>query len=432
MNKTALINKYNKKDTLIIVSTYPKVENGIFKNVAGVSTYTYHLVPEMQQILAEDKRKIVILAEILDSNKEPNIYEDRNILIYRCWKRHSLWAFSSIADAIKELNQINKIFIHFEFNMYGDEIVTGLFPLFLFKQKVKNKDVTLLLHQVVDDLSTLSEHINLRERSLKLLTYNFLLRKYYYLIAKWSSKVIVHDQLLKTRLQKMVQKPIFVIPHGLGEYENTCELFDAREILRIPKRSFVVLCFGFLTWYKGSDWIVNKFVEFYKKNNDKTIRLIMAGGPSANLKNKLHYQKYYNAILKAAQEVPTITVTGFIPDNEVHFYYCASDVVVLPYRTQMSASGPFAVGLSFDRPFLLSNNLSGVLETTDIKEKMRDLDFNIDDLTFNLQGGALFEKIASIMENKKAREQLTKLSQQIKEERHWSKICKKFLYIIDA
>lgn len=138
-------------------------------------------------------------------------------------------------------------------------------------------------------------------------------------------------------------------------------------------------------------------------------------------------------MLRDIQEYPNVIHTGFVPNEEVFNYYCAADVVVLPYRTHMSASGPLSLALSYDRPFLISRNLCSMLNTEDIQQIMQDLEIDKEDIMFDMKkSGDLFEKIGELVCDKKRRSLLSTFSQRIKESRGWSKTSKKFLAVINA
>ena len=99
----------------------------------------------------------------------------------------------------------------------------------------------------------------------------------------------------------------------------------------------------------------------------------------------------------------------------------------------MSASGPFSLCLSYDRPFLISDNVSSVLETSDIKEITRNLGIEKDDLVFSInRSGDLFDRIGSLVESKRRRDLMSRLSENIKNEREWGRTSRRFISIIDA
>lgn len=420
------IEEFNKEGNFIVVTPYPVMKEGKMYNVTGVATYSFHLTPHLSAHLKKIGKKLIILCDKKDNNQQT--VED-NILILPTWERGHKKIYSQIAEGLSLFNKVSNVLIHFEFNMYGTAFTTGLFPLFLLK--IRKKNTTLLLHQVAENLTSLQGHLGIKSK-LKLKVLDLLHHWFYYFLLKFSDKIIVHDQILKERLLKISKKIVFVVPHGLGEYKNNCALINAREYLGIKNNSFVILCFGFLTWYKGSDWIVDKIIEFNKKYGKTNIELIMAGGPSANLKDMGFYKKYYDDLIEKVRPHNNIRITGFVADDEVHYYYCSADVVVLPYRTQMSASGPFAVAMSFDRPFLLSKNLSGVLETYDIKKSMSEMGFEPNDLLFDMEKNELFGKLALLREDKKLLKKMALLSSKIAELRQWDNISEKFITIIDA
>ncbi|MBI2414256.1 glycosyltransferase [candidate division WWE3 bacterium] len=431
MNLRTAQSDFNQEENVIVVTSYPEVVGKSLSNISGVATYSFHMLPSFTALLNKSDRNLIIIADKI-GGKNSHRLENENSLLLRVWQRKSLGVFREILNAIGKFTKVKKILFHFEFNMFADAYVTGLLPWYLFILKLRGKEVTILMHQVVEDLSNLSGHLNIKRGSLRMLTLSFLLNTYTKLLCLSSSKIIVHDEVLKQRLKKIVKKEVFVVPHGLGEYTHVADQNTSREHLEIKKSKFVVLCFGFLTWYKGSDWIVDEFINYFKRTKDTSVQLILAGGKSATLSGHSNYDAYYDSLVNKVLAYPTIKITGYIPESEVKYYYGASDIVVLPYRFQMSASGPFSIGLSMERPFLLSENLKGVLYTEDIKYAMEEFNLNERDLLFKLEDRSFFAKIIKLINNKREITTLKKLSTQISKERQWKKVVNKFLYILDA
>lgn len=428
--KTALdkfIKDYNREDTVAIITPYPVIKDGVKTNVSGIDVYSYHMTPSMSSLLNNLDRKMIIVCDT-KPGQETQI-DNNGVLILPVWKRNSIKSYFDIIASIRKFNKVSKIFIHFDFNVYGTMLVSGLFPLLLFCLRKRN--VTLLSHSVAESITSLSGHLGIKSK-IKMVLLDFMHRTFHVFLLNLPKKVVVHDQLLRDRLLKIGKKPVFVVPHGLGEFKENCAVLNSRDYLNYKKSDFIVLCFGFLTWYKGSDWIIDKFADFYKKTGASNIHLLMAGGPSANLKDQEFYKIYYNKLVEKIKPYKNIRITGFIPDSEVPHCYCAANVVVLPYRTQMSASGPFAVAMAFDRPFLLSKNLEGVLETHDIKAKMGSLNISKNEILFSMENNDLFKKIVNLQGNKKELTKLANFSSEVAEMRDWSKISEKFLMVIDA
>ena len=433
MKETAL-SKYNKSGNIIIVANYPTFDkNEVMGNINGVSTYTHNLVSKLKDDVEMEGRRIIVLADNTPELKD-TVYEENGVLVIRCWKKDDTFVFKKIVDISKQFNKVSRMFIHFEFNMYGNIKTTLLFPRFLYCLKNRHKNTTVLLHQVVKDLSELSGHLDVNSKSIKMNVLNLGIKTFYWMVLGIAHKIIVHDKIFKDRLSGIRNKnPVFIIPHGMVDNADYCEVVDPRGSIELKKKDFLVLVFGFLTWYKGSDWIAKQFANYYKKTGDESIKLVLAGGESANLKNRDFYKKYYKGLLRSIEGCKNIIHTGFVPDNVVRDYYCAADVVVFPYRTHMSASGPFSLCLSYDRPFLISENISSVLETSDIREVIRKLGINAEDLVFNInKPGDLFDKISKLVESKRRRDLMSYLSEGIKNEREWGRTSRRFISIIDA
>ena len=424
-----MTSKYNKFENVIMVSSFPDSKNRSIQNLNAVASYADHLVPELNKNILSMNSKLIVFAELL-YNEKPHAYLENDVLIYRCWKRNSPFVFLQLLKAFSLFNNPKSVFIQFEFNMFGKSLATIMFLPFLLLLRIKAKQVTLLLHQVLLDLSKLSGHINLKKDSLKTKVFNFVLRNFYYFCLLFSTKIIVHEQLLKDRLLKLSKKHVYVIPHGLGEYVSDLTQTDARTKLNIKKDELVILCFGFITWYKGSDWIVEHFSNFCNENKIDKFKLIMAGGQSANLKEQPHYKEFYSKVQNVVNQNDQIELTGFVADDDVPTYFKAANFVILPYRTQMSASGPLAIAIGFEKPFLLSNNLTGVLQTPDVSLALSQVGISSDKIMFDLEKTDLFEKIFDLYTNKDLSKKVIELSSKIKQQRQWNVIAKKFAHLI--
>ena len=424
-----IMRTYNCKESVLMISSYPDRNNRSIQKLNAVASYTDHLVPSLKTHLATQNRRLIILAEVLDT---PCFYEEDGVLVIRCWYRNNLWLFPDLRAYTASFTEISRLFVQFEFNMFGKNISTLMFVAFMLWLRSKRYTTTVLLHQVLLDIGELSGHLNLGRRSLKTVLLNIALRCFYMLVAGISGSLVVHDSILKDRLGSITAKQVHVIPHGLGEHKERVSYDSARAELNVPPESFVVLCFGFITWYKGSDWIVDAFASNCDVVHNNRLRLIMAGGKSANLQNEPHYQSFYQSVSDSAASCENIFVTGFIPDEKVALYMAAADVCILPYRTQMSASGPLALALSFGKPFILSSNLRGALATEDIKDIMATHNVDSTDIVFDLKTEDLLSKLFHLQSHPKELARLSKFSVDISRSREWPVVARKFLNVIDA
>jgi len=92
--------------------------------------------------------------------------------------------------------------------------------------------------------------------------------------------------------------------------------------------------------------------------------------------------------------------TGFVPEEKVPAYFSATDVLVLPYTTFMSSSGPLSLALSYELPVLLSEELKPYGKTKDIANALKESDLLLSDITFKRDDPqTLTNKLAFIKDN---------------------------------
>src|SRR3989344_2458461 len=151
----------------------------------------------------------------------------------------------------------------------------------------------------------------------------------------------------------------------------------ARKLLGIEDE-IIILYFGYLTWYKGVDFLIRTFIG-KKRLNGKKIKLIIAGGPSFTQEKKPHYKKFITTIQNMMKKAPSnVKFTGFVEEKDIPLYFSASDLVVLPYRAFISSSGPLSFALAFNKPFLLSEALGDILHSRDIEESIKKIRLSLE------------------------------------------------------
>jgi glycosyltransferase involved in cell wall biosynthesis len=363
------IHSYNQSGNLLVITNYPPRGEGIHTaKIGGVSGCAKNTLVPLSKLYAKEGRKIIVLADVLTT---PQIYEEDGMLIIRAWKRN---AFSLYAQCIlwcMRLFRVGHVLVEFEFASLGNFSVTSVFPAFLLMLRLAGRHVTIVLHQVVDDLWSLLGHIGLRFDSQKFKLFETLLPLYYVLLVRLANTTVVLEEEFKKRLSKLAPiHRISVVPHGIQAVTHIPSKKRARKLLGVRPDEFVVTSFGFITWYKGTDTLLSLLAKPGRVNN-KDLRLIIAGGPSTTQKNKPHYQRFYEHIKKLARGKNHITITGFLHDRKIPLYMAASDVVVFPYRTAMSSSGPLATALAYNKQILVSKALMTLFHTSDYQGAMK-------------------------------------------------------------
>ncbi len=346
-----LLKKYNQNDGIIVISTYP--EKGKVYTDGGVSSFAKNTVLPMARL----GQKVVVLADVLD---KPEVYEEEGVLVVRCWERGGWGLYKSLWQEMRRFDQIRRVMVEFEFALYGDFWVTGVMPAFLGFLRLKGRRVVLVMHQVLASLQDLAGHVGMKKDSWRLRFFDGLMKVYYWLMGGVSRRVVVLESEFKRRLERMKvrQDKVAVIEHGVDVSLRKVSRKLARKKLGIGEEELVVLVFGFLSWYKGSDLAVKglkKFLEEYE--GDKKVRMILAGGESVTQKGKKHYQKYVRKLKRMVGEIGGVEITGYVPEEKVREYFSASDVVLMPYRSFMSSSGVLALALAYQKPVVVSGSL---------------------------------------------------------------------------
>lgn len=401
-----LIEKYNRQDSLIIISSYPEKNTRYSQKVCAVGGFTKNITDNLPG------HKIIFTTKL--GYKNDQIYEEKNSLIYRIFKRNSVFSFIKLFLAIKNFTHAKKVLIQFEFSSFGDIYTTILFPILLLALRLMGKKIYFVFHQVILDLDSLTEYLGWEKNDWRLPYFNFFLKLFYQTNVALSEKTIVLEEEFRQRLLKIVDSSnkISVIPHGV---DANLKIFDqklARNKLKIEKNKPVVLFFGYLAWYKGADLMI----ELARAN--KKMNFIIAGGPSFTQKHKIHYQKY----LEKFDNLPkNLKITGFVKEKQIPLYFSASNLVVLPYRSMISSSGPLSLAYSFEKPMLLSNKLKPYLKSYDFKKNFKNVDLDETKLFNDL------EKNKKINLNSILNLKLIQFSKFMKNTRNYKMISKKYL-----
>jgi len=149
------------------------------------------------------------------------------------------------------------------------------------------------------------------------------------------------------------QKPRKYTPHPL--YDNFGEIIPkeiAKKQLKLRDNINYVLFFGFIRDYKGLDILLEAFAN--EELRKFPLKLLIAGEFYAKP------DSYLEIIKKNQLEDLVELRTEFIPNTEVHKYFCASDLVVQPYKSA-TQSGITQVAYHFNKP-MITTNVGGLAE----------------------------------------------------------------------
>jgi glycosyltransferase involved in cell wall biosynthesis len=171
-----------------------------------------------------------------------------------------------------------------------------------------------------------------------------------YFVKSCDAFVTMSDNVTNDLRSFTTDKPVKQVLHPL--YDNFGEPVSkqaARQHLKLNQDDKIVLFFGFIRKYKGLDLLLEamKLVN-NQKPETKNLKLLIAG-------EFYEDEKPYRELMQQpgiAEKI--ISRTDFIPDSEVKYYLCASDVVIQPYRSA-TQSGVTPVAYHFEKPMIVTN-----------------------------------------------------------------------------
>jgi glycosyltransferase involved in cell wall biosynthesis len=136
-------------------------------------------------------------------------------------------------------------------------------------------------------------------------------------------------------------------PHPMYEtYGPPVSKAEARRKLGLNETDKIILFFGLIRHYKGLDLLMEAMAEEKIKRN--SIKLLIAG---EFYEDK---QPYLDLIERYNLKENIILHDKFIANDEVRYYFCASDLVGQTYRNATN-SGVTMVGYYYSRPMLVTN-----------------------------------------------------------------------------
>ena len=173
---------------------------------------------------------------------------------------------------------------------------------------------------------------------------NFLTR---YFVRSSDAFLTLSSSVLDDLKQFTDTKEKIFIPHPIYDsFGDIVEKSTAREKLELDKNGKYLLFFGFVRKYKGLDIMLEVMAD--KRIQDLGVKLIVAG---EFYDNKEEYISQINS-LNISDYV--ILRSDFIPEDQVKYYFCASDMITQTYRTA-TQSGVTQIAYHFEKPMLVTN-----------------------------------------------------------------------------
>ncbi len=381
INVKALISQFNQPDTILVVSGWPAKDKDGERN-HGMAWYTRRTV---EQLARKYGRKVVVLAENGMGERIERYYRGR-VLVLRVFGKGRPSIYPVILHWLSKFSLVRKVYVHSEFGATGGIKHFVMLPLFLSLIRLSGRKIIYFSHNVISGVEQLGGHLNLPKLKPLLWGCNKLLGVYYKAVAALVEKMVVLEESLGKRLSQFVSEDkVLLVPLSIERKQKV----KAKK----HKDELVLLYFGFISWYKGADWLVSVFDKVSKLKEYSKVCLIMAGGEAYSLRERKYYQQFYEGVKGVAEKNDRIELTGFVKENNIGRYMSMADVVVLPYRGLMGASGTLNLALSYGKPVLVSNKMKGAFSAKEMRGVLKECGLKKSDIEFGLSKGSFIKKL---------------------------------------
>ncbi|OGG33867.1 hypothetical protein A3I80_01250 [Candidatus Gottesmanbacteria bacterium RIFCSPLOWO2_02_FULL_40_10] len=411
---------------LLIISPYPSADSAYDNPFSALASFGKNTLEAIRK--KSPKTKMVVLADKYAGGKN---YYGKNYEVLRVWQRNNISLYYHLFKKILYYRDYRVILIEVEWNLFGkNPLILSLLPVFTLFLKLLRKKIILVIHGISLDFTEISPQLGMRRDNWLTKIYSLGLKEFYRLLILSSAKVIVLEKYFADMINIYFQtdKAVY-IPHGVDIDLPVIDKNKARRKLNLAVKDFIILNFGFINWYKGSDIIVKLFRQIKPGNIPKQSKLIMAGGKSGIHGQDRYYKHYFRYILKMIKPQERIIITGFLNEKLLPYYFSAADLVILPYRVFISSSGPLSLAYSFKKPFIVAEPLSRYFHSPDFKKAAESAGLKKEHLVFRFKADDLSDKIKKSVNNLS---KMKNLSSKLRSERSWLNVSFKYLEILNS
>ncbi|MBI1863183.1 glycosyltransferase [Candidatus Microgenomates bacterium] len=408
----------NEENSLLVITNYHDDTREI-KHLDPVAIHAKRILTQLSK-----SQKILVLAEKTGRKKTHVV--NKQLTVLRIWEKKNPASFPIILSYVAKYNKIRMIHIQFDFNTFGGTIPSMFLPLLIAALKLMGKHVSIELHHVPFDITTIKRH-HRNKAPIFLNAMNHALLYFYKALGVLCDKVIVFEEDLRERLMTAIpEEKLIVLPMGVHE-QQAQNKSAAKRRLGLKSDQFVLMSFGFFDWHKGTDWIAKTIQEL----KIPKVNLLLVGGQNPSLKYTANYRQFYRDIMKLSMQAKkNIKVVGFVTDKHMSMYYSAADLIVFPYREFLSAPTAVTHALSFGKPIVFSNNLTDYTKSPDFAHAMDMAGLTTKDLFFPLHKTEFEAFITHIKHNKDIYKKLVKFSQILAGERKSTRVLRDYQTII--
>ncbi|MGE3620683.1 MAG: glycosyltransferase [Acidimicrobiia bacterium] len=301
---------------------------------SGVASYTANLA---HALAGRGARVQVLAPHEPDAPLEPEHGFDGPVAVHRCFTR----GVGALRKASRAAAATGAPVVHLQHELFlygGPESIPGLIPG-LAGLRRRGRRCVVTLHQVVAPSTVDRDYVRVHRVRAPAPVARGALQALQRSIAELADACVVHEREFAALIPGSVP-----IAHGV-EQRGGLDRDEARARLGVDGR-FVVLCFGFVSPYKG----LEAGLEAGKLAGPDVL-VVVAGGAHPRL---AAHRDPYAGDLARRHGGPGARFTGWVPESDVGLWHTAADVALLAYPKPFASSGALALALAHGTPALLS------------------------------------------------------------------------------
>lgn len=155
-----------------------------------------------------------------------------------------------------------------------------------------------------------------------------------------------------SKFHRVPPQRISVLHHGVDTSVFNPKVSGGpfREKYGLSESDFVIMLFGFLGRGKGIADLLKAFLMLRERRPEAKIRLVLAG----EAKDDPRYDRQVKSLVNSYGIDDVVTITGFVPRDEIPSTLAAADVLVYPYLGS-SQSGPLHLSLAMGKPIVVTD-----------------------------------------------------------------------------
>lgn len=298
-----------------IVTAYPPSK-------VTLNEYAYHLVKHFRQ--QEGVSEIILYTDIQPTDADLEFTEQGcKITVTPCWTFNSYTNVLRIAKAMKR-TQPDAVLYNLQFMKFGDNKIPAALGLFSpWVTKLMNIPTIVLLHNIMEAVD-LSE-AGFTSNKWKAKIFNKIGSILTSIILKADVVAVTINQYVKELELKYKANNVVLIPHGTFEIPKEPDYTCSEGPLKI-------MTFGKFGTYKKVEGLIEA-VELVRKQTQRELELVIAGTDNPNTPG------YLDSVQDIYNDVPQLTFTGYVEEEDVPVIFSESAMVVFPYTATTGSSG---------------------------------------------------------------------------------------------